>query len=255
MRPGRRRMRSPRDRAAQGRRASAPRCWLVLVALGAALAPRLAAAAPADLADLHPRWIAVHFSGVEEPVLAWLEPGPAPGLARVSVPAATVETVLLAAEHPVPGTFSDFVWIFDVATGHVRRADVSGRVLHDVDWGIASVSAEVDLRIHLDTRRAAGFEPPRRIFGRRVRAYCTSPGDCTPVEPRPYRPETGEVLAVGSACARWHGLRTVAFAPLGDVRMAELDDRRQTALPTPPPPDGLHAGAVSETSSAADSCS
>lgn len=201
-----------------------------------------AAAAPADLANPEPRWISmqVESSGpaasdrrYAEAVPAWLQPGPAPGQVMLSVPAQYVESVIFAQESPVPGSFSDFVWVFDQASGHVLRAGVTGRMLQQLDWGLATTTAEVEVHVQLDTLRAAGYSRPRSVFGRPVQRFCTRRDGCTPVEAVPYRASTGYVNAVGGACARWHGLRSYAFAPIGEVRLSERSGQPDPALRAP----------------------
>jgi hypothetical protein len=211
----------------------------LLLGMAGSLLARAAAADPVDLGNPQPRWISMRFAAAPEPVFAWLEPGPRPGLVTVSVPASTVEAKLLGGEHPVAGSFTDFVWILDAASGDVLRADLAGRVIHELEWGFASFEADVELHIHLDTLHPAGFTPPRRLFGRPMRAYCTAQDDCTPVAPVRYRAREGEVRAVGSACARWRGLRTRAFSTLGEARLSETSGGLRAAAPPSPPPSSL----------------
>lgn len=228
------RARSPRARRALGLAA-------VLAASVAWLPSRAAAADPVNLDNPHPRWISMRIASAPQPVLAWLEPGRLPGQVVLTVPAATVEAQLLGAEHPVARSFSDFVWVLDATTGDVLRADLAGRVIHELTWGLGSFDAEVALNVHLDTLHAAGYTP-RRLFGRPMRAYCTAADDCTPVTPLRYQPRSGEVRAVGSACARWKGLRTQAFSPLGEASLSEAPGLLRAAAPPPAAPSSLAAG-------------
>jgi hypothetical protein len=190
---------------------------------------------PLDLANPQPRWVHVQFEAspddhparldgfYEAPSLAWLEPGPLEGQVRVSVPAAAVEAVLFRGAQPVPGSFSDFVWIFDVETGHVASASVSGRVVETLQLGVFSRRVEADLEARMNTRTTVGYTPPRLRLGQRIFGYCTDPrdADCTLVPAAPYDPRSGYVNAVGAVVARSIGFESRTFSPLGEARFAE----------------------------------
>jgi hypothetical protein len=199
------------------------------LALGLAVA---AAAEPMDLTDPTPRWVAVRFErsppqrpgrtdAVYSPsFLARLTPGGKPDEVTVAVPSEIVETVLMHGYDPVPGSFSEFVWTFDVETGHVRSAHIAGRIQRRIAFG-ATLEAPVEVR--MDTRHAAGFGPPRNVLGHRYRRFCAeAEADCTLVSPRPYDRSSGYVNAVGEVVARSGPLRVRSFSPLGEAIFSEL---------------------------------
>ena len=157
------------------------------------------------------------------PTRGWFEHGPAKGQATVRIPPAEMERALTR-HHPVPGSFSDFVWIFDVATGHVLSARVSGQFLKEVDWGFFSTDVVTETETRLGTRLRAGFRPPESRFGHLVFEFCIEEQNYTGVSPRPYDPFTGYVNAVGSISASTKvGARTVSFSPLGEAIWSEVD--------------------------------
>ena len=158
-----------------------------------------------------------------EPAPAWFEPGPRPGQATVRIPAWVMEEVLIR-HRPVPGSFSDFVWIFEVETGHVLSASVTGTFLKEVDWGFFSSAVETRTETRLSTRARAGFRAPRTRMGHVVYEFCIQESQCTDVPPRPYDFFTGYVNAVGSIQARIvGGVRTTSFSPLGEVILHEVE--------------------------------
>jgi hypothetical protein len=208
------------------------------VRLGALLCAALAgsaAAQPMNLADGRPRWVTVRFevspaeapgrtdSVYSPPVAAWLEPADEPGQLRVRIRGRDVEAQLLARERPIPGSFSDFVWIFDAASGEVRSATLSGTVLRTVGLGPAHWTVAAHIRARMDTRQAVGFTAPAGMLGLDVWRACTDPsqGDCTLVEPRPYDPASGYVNAVGEIAADSALVETHAFSPLGEAIFSE----------------------------------
>jgi len=132
--------------------------------------------APMDLSNAEPRRVAVRFevspaehpgrtdSVYTPPLAAWLEPEQRAARLRVTIPGPTVEAHLVAGHEPVPGSFSDFVWSFDPATGHVHSATVHGRVVRTLDWGLARTRARARLRFRMDTLGTAGFRAPHRVL-------------------------------------------------------------------------------------------
>jgi hypothetical protein len=204
--------------------------WLVVVLL----ASGTAVAEPMDLQDPRPRWVHVAFetSPPNEPgrldslyapeLPAWLEPA-GPGRLRVTVARGLVERYLMAAYDPKPGSFDDFVWLFDAQSGHVIAARLNGTIRRTLDWGLFQSTVETDIHIELDTRGPAGFERPYQLLGQTVFGFCRGgQGDrCTEVAAVPYRPERGYVNAVGKLHARSHRLRADAFAPLGEAVFSE----------------------------------
>jgi len=232
---GRRRRRAGRtDRGSRRLRLAA-----ALVAVAAAAS---SSADPMDLANAEPRWVTVRFevSPAEEPgrtdavygppLSAWAEPEPDAARLRVTIPGRAVETHLVAGHDPVPGTFSDFVWSFDRATGHVHSATVEGTVVRTLDWGVARTRAKARLRFRMDTLHAAGFRTPRRVLGQPVSYFCDPDArdDCVRVRPHRYDPATGYVNAVGPIEVENPVLGMRTFSTLGEARFSELeapDDR------------------------------
>jgi hypothetical protein len=217
------------------------RCVLVLatVALATFSAFGAARAEPMDLGDRTARWVAVAFENsprsqpgqtdtVYTPAFrAWFEPGKEPGMARVRVPGSVVERALLPGDDPLPGSFSDFVWVFDTRSGQVLSASVSGTVRKQVDWGPFHSHVATRISVQMSTASPAGFEHSRRVFGHEFFRYCEAPEaapDCTVVEPSPYRFETGYVNAVGSVLVRAPVAAFRTFSPLGEAVFSELAD-------------------------------
>lgn len=206
----------------------------ILLAIPAG-APLAGAGEPLALGDPKPRWIEVRFEtspadqpgrlrGTFGPALhAWLEAGPNPGQVTVSVPAREVEDRLLASERVVPGSFGDFVWVFDTRSGHVLGASLTGRVVRTLDWGFVRRDAEIEIRVELDTLRSAGFAAATRRLGHTVFALCAPrAAGCTAVPHAPFDPRTGYVNAVGPLVARTFRIRAENFSPLGEAVFSEL---------------------------------
>ena len=203
---------------------------LVLIALTAFGA----AAAPLDLHDSTPREVRVRFevSPREVPGSLDAQYGPAlparltplpGGRLEVAVRGADIERVLLAEHGAKPGTFSDYVWVFDARTGEVVSAGVSGRLVRRLDMGPVHLDAEVDLEVAVATSGAAGYEPVRTLMGEPVFVHCDDPAaaDCSLVTPRRLDPCTGYVNAVGSLEVGWGELRFAFFAPVGEAIFEE----------------------------------
>jgi hypothetical protein len=204
---------------------------------------------PLDLLDLRPRWIHVAFeiSPTDRPgqldsvytpeFPAWLEPAERPGEVRVTIPGSAVERHLLVNQQPVAGSFSDFVWRFDAATGQVLSASLSGALLKRIDWGFFSSEVEAQIEIAMDTRGAAGYREPRSLLGERLHDFCapSDTPDCTLVEPAHLDDRSGYVNAVGVVSARSHGITTTSFCPLGEAIFRELAPAEPSllALDTP----------------------
>ena len=215
--------------------------------IAAAFAPLQALAEPMDLRDPEPRWVQVRFelsppdrpgqtdTVYSPPFAAWLEPGERPGEVSVSVDGRTVEQHLLPDHEPRPGSFSDFVWIFDVETGHVRSAKVSGAVHQRLRLGLASWKVTARIRVEMNTRSDAGFTQPANLMGQRVRRFCAAAdsGPCTLVPARTYDPITGYVNAVGAIGADSGPIRFESFSPLGEAIFSELDYPLDGSWPDP----------------------
>jgi len=214
------------------------------LALLIALLACRAGAEPMDLQDPEPRRVSVRFeispSDVpgqtdrvySSPLLASLVRDPASREVRLRIAGRDVEEQLLRDLEPVPGSFSDFVWSFDAATGHVRRASLTGRIVRRLDLGIARPRVEVDVEFHMDTTSSAGFRRPRHLMGQLVHHFCR-PGDsaeCQPVSPTPYRRETGYVNAVGRIDVSSRLTRLSTFSTLGEAIFSELEPREAGLL-------------------------
>lgn len=188
-----------------------------------------------DLTNPQARMISVSFenSGSElpgsldrnygTPVQGWFVPGPSPGQALVRIPASRVEGMLLGYK-PVPGTFSDFVWIFDVQTGHVESASFAGVVRPTVSWGFFKTEVETAIAIEMGTSVAAGFREPEKRFGQMVFSYCEDASlECHRIQPAPLDARSGYVNAVGSVHAvALGGIETTSFSPMGEAIFREI---------------------------------
>lgn len=216
------------------RQLAAPLCLLAVT-----LAAK-ATAAPMDLSDATPRWVAVRFetSPAEQPartdvvygppLAAWLEPEAEGARVRVAIPGHEVETRLVADHEPVPGTFSDFVWSFDPATGDVRST-MDGTVMRTLHWGIAHLRTQAQLHFRMDTLHVAGFRKPRRLLGQSVVDYCDPDAqrDCVRVRPRRYDPATGYVNAVGPIEVENALIGVRTFSTLGEAIFSERDGSQE----------------------------
>jgi hypothetical protein len=225
------------------------RCLLCfgIALLATALEPLQALAEPMDLRDPEPRWVQVRFelsppdrpdqtdTVYSPPFAAWLEPGERPGEVSVTVDGRTVEQHLLPEHEPRPGSFSNFVWIFDAETGHVRSAKVSGAVRRLLRLGLTSWKVTARIHVEMDTRGDAGFTQASDLLGQRVHRFCTAAdaGPCTLVPARTYDPITGYVNAVGAIGANSGPIRFESFSPLGEAIFSELDHPLDGSCPDP----------------------
>lgn len=195
--------------------------------------------APLDLRDRRARPIQVRFEVSPpdapgrlaerwgDPIRAWFTPLQAPDRVEIRVGARAMERVLSAYD-PVPGSFSDFVWRLDSASGEVRSAAFRGSLRRRVDLGLWDTRVETDIAVDMGTDRRGGFLPARRRFGHLLFEYCGAgdPG-CTLVQPRPYDPATGYVNAIGAIQARGLGwMRVTTFSPLGEAIFGEAPASR-----------------------------
>lgn len=211
--------------------------WTIVVAG----LPLPASARPVDLTErrARPVQVAIEISPPHLPARldhhysdrrpAWLEPGPGPDEVTIRVPGPEMER-LLASYDPVPGSFEDYVWVFESETGHVLSATLHGALFQRVEWGFLSTRVEAGIAASMSTLRAAGFLPPRSRWGHVLFEHCVSLEDeCSVVPPRPYDPSTGYVNAVGSLRAMAiGGFRVVTFSPLGEAVFTEM--RADTAV-------------------------
>jgi hypothetical protein len=144
----------------------------------------------------------------------------------VTVDGEIVERHLFRDEAPVPNSFSDFVWEFDIETGHVTSAHVSGVVLRKLRWGFVRTTAEVEIRVDMSTVRPAGYREPRRLFGNTLYPLCreSGSGDCTLVDPQEFDRGTGYVNAVGMVEVDSVVSRVRTFSPLGEALFTEIPE-------------------------------
>ncbi len=168
-------------------------------------------------------------------IVARLEPGEHAGRVELTISGRAVEDQLLREHDPVPGSFSDFVWSFDTATGHVLSATVSGTLIRSLDLGLWTSQLEARVRFEMDTHRVAGFRPARRLLGQRVHRFCV-PGKangCHSVNASVYDPVTGHVNAVGHLDVETRLMQLRSFSSLGEAVFSELDpalDHRWAAV-------------------------
>ena len=195
-------------------------------------------ASPMDLRDMRPRWVGVAFevspsskpyqlqNVYTERVQAWFEPISESGQVRITVGGNTVESRLLWDQEPKAGSFSDFVWIFDVATGHVVSASLSGTLWRQLSWGIGRQKVEAKIAADMTSTAVAGYKPPLRLLGNVFHRFCSDPESprCTLVEGRGYDFESGYVNAVGKMKVGSRIAGAGVFSPLGEAVFSELED-------------------------------
>lgn len=214
--------------------------WLGAIVGLLLVTPLAGFAEPLNLLDARPREVVVSFeiSPREVPAQlkttysrgfrAFVEPGLRESEMRVVVPAHTVEAHLLGGQNPIPQSFSDFVWTFDIETGHVISASLSGRVTPELNWGFVTGHTRAEIEIEMGTARIGGFKRPLRVLGQLVFRYCSEPEDagCQLVEAMPLDPETGYVNAVGQVWVHSPILDLFNFSPMGEAIFLELDPDR-----------------------------
>jgi len=214
------------------------------------LLPRVGLAEPVDFLDPTPRWVEVAFevSPRDKPmqtdtiytpkIRAWLEPGERPGWRKVTIDRHDVERVLLADDDPVPGSFTDFVWVFDSLTGEVISAALSGSLTKEVDWGLFRSTVVTQIEADMATNRVGGVKKPRRWLGQQVFGYCSdADGErCTVINARGYDAASGYVNAVGDLSVRFGELTLHTYSPLGEAVFSEADLQNVTASAQADPP-------------------
>ena len=197
-----------------------------------------ARAEPMRLGDASPRRVHVQFEvsasdrpelldvTYSEPIEGRLESG-SDGTIRVRVDGALLERGLLRDRNPVPGSFSDYLWVFDARTGEVLSASFAGTLIHPLRWGFGTTEVEARVEARMTTTQLGGFRSPTFVWGRRLQAFCSEPDDarCTLVSARGYEADRGYVNAVGflKIDARFVSFST--FSALGEARFSELPER------------------------------
>jgi len=221
-----------------------------------------AKAEPLDLLDPTPRTVEVAFevsprdqptqtdTVYTPPLVGFLEPGEAPGTARVTIDRSEIESVLLAGHGAVPGSVSDFVWVFDTATGDVLSTSLTGRLTKELDWGLFRSSAEARIDLDMQTRRVGGAAPPRSWLGQQLFHYCDDPTarGCEVVAGQRLDRATGYVYAVGTLNVHFGQVTLRTFSPLGEAIFAEIDDAGRESLASPALAAPAASTAVTEAS-------
>lgn len=209
-------------------------CVFALVAL----APASAFCEPLDLGDARPRWVSVRFenspadrpgllaASYTDPIDAWLEPDADPRQVRVTVAGPAVERGYFHRQRLRPGSFSDYVWIFDRASGEVVSASLTGTFIRR--FAVGPLSPEIDTRFEasMTTRKPAGFRAPHEVLGQLVFPHCEEAVDaCTLIQPVRLDPRTGYVNAVGEIIGRAFGASASTFSAIGEALFSERPSR------------------------------
>jgi hypothetical protein len=210
------------------------------VAVLVSLVSARASAEPLDLGDARPRWVSVRFenspadrpdrlaTSYTEPIDAWLDAEADPRRLRVTVSGPAVERGYFRRQRLRAGSFSDYVWVFDRASGEVVSASLSGTFIRRFDVG--PLSREIDTRFEarMTTWKPSGFRAPREILGQLVFPHCdTADGACTLIAPVRLDPRTGYVNAVGSIVGRAFGASASTFSAIGEALFSERPVRRE----------------------------
>lgn len=254
------RVRGGTERRMRPRPALALALLLLLSLPGAPLGAR---AEPLDLRDPRPRAVQVRLevSPRERPAqrdVRWTEPLPAriepdpSGRVRVVVPARVVEERLFAEEGAVPGSFEDFVWVFDPESGEVLSASLSGTLRRPMGPGFLRLRTDVDVEVALSTQGPVAFRPGRRVLGELLHEPCDTPEapGCRRVDPEPFDPRTGAVYAVGLIRARSGPFGSASLCPLGEALFLERGAGSEPGAPPRPP--AVAAGPPESATASAD---
>lgn len=198
---------------------------------------------PVDLRDPTPRWIDVAYEvsprdlpgqrdvQYTQKLRARFEPLAA-GQVRVTIPGRSLERTLLADDSPVPGSFSDFIWIFDADSGEVLSATLSGEMIKRLDWGLFETSARAYVKVDMGTQRDVGYQAPRRWLGQEFFESCDDleSKTCHVVPAREYDAERGYVNAVGEVAVRYGEIVLRTFSPLGEAVLSEVESPTTHAI-------------------------
>jgi hypothetical protein len=156
----------------------------------------------------------------------WLEPDATPGRVRVRVAGLDVERDFFGRQRLRAGSFSDFVWIFEQATGEVVSASLSGVLVRRFGLGVVAPELETPFEAVMSTSATAGFLPGRSVLGQLVFPHCEQPrDDCTLVPGARYDRATGYVNAVGAIVGRAFGVSARSFSAIGEAIFSERWDR------------------------------
>lgn len=220
----------------QGRwwRAASSSLGTALACIGCLLSAPLANAEPMRLSDPTPRWVVVQFEDspssepdrldrvYTKPFAAWLETD-GRGRIVVRIDAEVLEKSLFDENDPVPGSFSDYVWIFDPGSGEVS-ASFSGTFAYAIDWGFTSTEIRARVKASMDTRRPGGFRGPEAVWGRALHVWCSEPGrdGCRGVQGARYDAERGYVNAIGYLAIDSPVTQLVTYSAVGEARFSEL---------------------------------
>ena len=212
--------------------------FLAVLLLGA-LDATLATAEPLDLANSATRSVFVRFENSPRNQPDALDRGYGPmlparaqsagrDLLQVIIAGAVVEEHLFGSERPEPGSFGDFVWLFDARTGDVLDARLEGRLIQTLDWGLVRSTTRAQVRARMSTRERAGFRSPREVLGTRLFRYCepdrSQEADCNDVRAVRFDRERGYVNAVGVIEVQAAlGIEVESFSPLGEAVFYEIE--------------------------------
>jgi hypothetical protein len=192
-------------------------------------------AEPMRLDDTTPRWVTVRFedSPSDHPYrldnvytkafLAWLEPN-ALGHITVRVSGEILEQSLFRDRNPVPGSFTDFVWVFDRETGDVLSASFEGTFSYEFDWGFATSEIHASVRAEMQTTHVGGYQGARPVWGVRLYPWCNDVQSlhCTAVPTNAYDSDRGYVNAVGFLAIDSPLTQFATFSAVGEARFGEL---------------------------------
>lgn len=190
---------------------------------------------PMRLDDATPRVVAVQFEDspndrpdlldrvYSRPYTAWLEPD-GPDRVTIRIRSQILEQSLFLQNDPVPGSFSDFVWVFDRKTGEVLSASFSGVFAYTIDWGFVSSEVHAQVEARMATDRAGGFQPGTPIPGLQLNRFCedVERAKCREVAAQRYDAERGYVNAVGYLSIDSPLTEFSTYSAVGEARFSEL---------------------------------
>ena len=209
----------------------------VLTALFSSLQAASAEADPMRLDDLTPRPVLVQFEdspgdrpdlldgAYTTPHRAWLEPD-AEGRITVRVAAEVLEESLFADNDPVPGSFSDYVWVFDRETGAVVSASFTGAFAYKIDWGFATSEVHARVSARMTTDAPGGYRDGTPILGLRLNRFCRNVESprCKEIPPRRYDEQRGYVNAIGYLSIDSPITRFSTYSAVGEARFSEVPE-------------------------------